>query len=103
MYVLIKGGCPTAANTDALGERTPLRPDTLGGAGDPFDGAQPVVECAFGGLDQNMPDTDCGVGGETRDECAVVLAIPAAAQRNREFGLRPPFPQSANDGCRLVG
>ena len=67
--------------------------NSLRRARDPLDRAQPIVERAFGRLDQDMLDTGLAIGGEPRAERAVVLAVPAVAQRDREIRLRPLLAQ----------
>src|SRR6516165_2740752 len=44
-----------------------------------------------------MPDPGLAIGGETRPQRAVVLAVPAITQRDREFRLRPLFAEPADD------
>src|SRR5712691_5602786 len=53
---------------------------SLAGAGDAFDGGEPVSELALGRLDEDMLDADCGVTLEARAQCRGVAAIPAVAQ-----------------------
>ena len=73
-------------------------------AGNPLDRAQPVVESALTGLDQDMPNPGLAIGGKACAERAVVLAVPAVTQRDREPWFRPLFAQPPNDwGARLDG
>jgi hypothetical protein len=48
-------------------------------------------------------DTRLAIGGEAGTESAIVLAVPAVAQRNRKFGLRTLFAQTPHDRRGLLG
>src|SRR5215469_16047072 len=50
-----------------------------------------------------MVNAGRGVSGEPRGEGALIPAVPAAAQRDREIGSWPLRAQPSNDWCGLFG
>src|SRR5690349_4368014 len=55
------------------------RSNTLGSAGDALEGAQPILERAFAGLDQNMLDPGLAIGREPCQPSASFTARASAA------------------------
>ena len=97
--VSAKAPCPAVAVTQtALFSLSEYR---LRRARNAFDGAQPIIESALSGFDQDVPDPGIAKAGEPRGKGAVVFAVPAVSHRDREFRLGARGAQPLDYGCGL--